>query len=77
MRKVKNVTPHEDYKLNLVFDNNEVRLFDVKPYLEKGIFCELKDPAYFNSVKLFFDSIQWPHGQDFDPDHLYIEGQIR
>jgi hypothetical protein len=28
------VTPLEDYKLSLTFDNDEKRIFDVKPYLE-------------------------------------------
>ena len=27
----------------LRFDNSEQRVFDVKPFLEKGIFRELKD----------------------------------
>jgi hypothetical protein len=73
-RKVKSVKPIENYEVEIVFDNNDIKIFDVKPYLDKGIFTELKNKDYFRKVKVLFDSIAWPHGQDFDPDHLYIEG---
>ncbi|VUZ25685.1 Uncharacterised protein [Acetobacterium wieringae] len=33
-----NVEPLNDYKLLLTFDNGEKRIFDVSPYLDKGIF---------------------------------------
>ena len=67
------VRPNSDYTLTLVFSNGEVRLFEVKPYLEFGIFRELNDKSLFNSVKPFLGSIQWQNGQDFCPDTLYIE----
>ena len=71
--RVASVKPNPDYTLTLVFSNGEVRVFDVKPYLEFGIFRELKDKSLFNSVKPFLGSIQWQNGQDFCPDTLYIE----
>ena len=75
MRKVLSVKPLPRFELELRFDTQEVKVFDVKPYLEKGVFAELKDPGYFSRVAVFLDSIPWPHGQDFDPDHLYEEGR--
>lgn len=73
--RLKAVKAREDYILWLLFDNGELRLFDVSPYLEKGFFQELKQVGYFASVGLFLGSVQWPHGQDFCPDTLYLEGQ--
>ncbi len=67
------VRPHPDYTLTLTFTNGEVRTFDVRPYLDTGIFCELRDRRYFNSVRPFLGSIQWQNGQDFCPDTLYLE----
>ena len=64
-----------DYKLELTFDNGETRLFDVRPYLDKGIFTELKDSTYFRSVRLAFGSIALPHEQDFGPESLYVESR--
>ena len=71
--RVKEVKPNPDYTLTLTFTNDEVKIFDVKPYLEKGIFKELKDLSSFNSVKPFLGSIQWKNGQDFCPDTLYLD----
>ncbi|MDZ7667173.1 MAG: DUF2442 domain-containing protein [Desulfotignum sp.] len=71
--RVKKVTPNLDYTITLTFENGEQKIFDVKPYLNKGIFQELKDPKKFNSVKPCLGSIQWQGGQDFCPDTLYVE----
>jgi len=71
--RVKAVKPNPDYTLTLLFDNGEVRLFDVKPYLGLGIFSELGDLSLFNSVRPFLGSIQWQNGQDFCPDTLYLD----
>lgn len=73
--RVINVTPNSDHTITLTFDNNEVRVFDVKPYLDKGIFRELRDPYYFNSVRPLLGSIQWQNGQDFCPDTLYLDSK--
>ncbi len=71
--RVKAVKPDADYTLILHFTNGEVRCFDVKPYLERGIFKELRDYKVFNSVRPFLGSVQWAGGQDFCPDTLYLD----
>lgn len=73
--RVKNVTPNNDYTVTLTFQNDEIRVFDVNPYLDKGIFQELRDMRLFNSVRPFLGSIQWQNGQDFCPDMLYMDGE--
>lgn len=73
--RIKKVHPSDDYTLNIVFENNEEKVFDVKPYLEKGIFKQLKDRRIFNSVKPFLGSIQWINGLDLCPDTLYLESK--
>jgi hypothetical protein len=65
----------DDYQLELSFDTGETRLFDARPYLDKGIFTELKDVSYFRSVRLAFGSVAWPHEQDFGPESLYAESR--
>lgn len=71
--RVKAVQPNVDHTLTLTFTNEEVRLFDVNPYLDKGIFNELKELRYFNAVSPVLGSIQWENGQDFCPDTLYMD----
>ena len=67
------VRPNPDYTLILTFANGEVRTFDVKPYMNIGIFRELQDQRNFNSVRPSLGSIQWQTGQDFCPDTLYLD----
>ncbi len=71
--RVINVKPNPNYTLSIRFSNGEIKVFDVKPYLEIGMFMELKDISLFNSVKPFLDSIQWSNGLDLCPDTLYEE----
>jgi len=73
--RVKEVQPKSDYMLELIFTNNEKKLFDVKPYLDKGNFIELKDRSVFNSVRPFLGSIQWENGLDLCPDTLYLDSK--
>ncbi|RKZ35191.1 MAG: DUF2442 domain-containing protein [Gammaproteobacteria bacterium] len=73
--RVEHVKPNLNYTITLTFNNGEVKVFDVKPYLDKGIFRELKEISLFNSVKPFLGSVQWQNGQDFCPDSLYLESK--
>jgi hypothetical protein len=70
---IKGVAVLPDYHLLLTFENSEQRVLDVRPYLDQGIFRELKDPSLFNSVRVQFDTIEWANGADLDPEMLYEE----
>lgn len=70
---ITDVKPQDDYQILLTFDNGEVRIFDMKPYINKGFFKQLQDKNYFKTVKPHFDSIQWANGQDLSPDTLYLD----
>jgi len=76
MRKVIEVYPLPQYKLQVVFDTMEVRYFDVTPYLGKGIFKALANEDYFNQVAVKFDGVAWPNEQDLSPDTLYLLGKL-
>ncbi|WP_035270702.1 DUF2442 domain-containing protein [Desulfitibacter alkalitolerans] len=65
------VKPLSDYQLLLTFENGEKRIFDMKPYLDKGVFKELEDEEKFKSVRVSFDSIEWSNQADIDPEFLY------
>ena len=72
---VKSIEPLNNYQLKISFDNGEQRLFDASPFLEKGIFRELKDESYFKSARVVFGSVEWPNEQDFSYDTLYLLGK--
>ncbi len=71
--RVKTVKPIVNYRLLIGFENGEVRIFDVNPYLDKGIFKELKSMEKFNSVKVVEGTVQWINDADFCPDTLYLD----
>ena len=68
-----NVLPLDNYQLQLTFENGEKRKFDMNPYLDFGIFKELKDVSLFNTVHVSFDTIEWENEADLDPELLYRE----
>jgi len=74
---VNKVKALDDYKLELVFENKETRIFDVKPYLDTGLFKKLKDKNLFKMVKVSYDTIEWPEGIDLDPEVLYEKSKVR
>ncbi|GHV03001.1 hypothetical protein FACS189485_04990 [Spirochaetia bacterium] len=65
------VTPLEDYKLSLTFDNAEKKIFDVKPYLEDTYYAPLKNLTIFRSVKINPITVEWLNEIDICPDELY------
>jgi hypothetical protein len=73
VKKVVSVRSNKDFSLDLKFNDGSARRFDVKPYLDLGVFTELKDLNYFSQVKIAFGTVQWPHEQDISPETLYIE----
>jgi hypothetical protein len=62
-----------DFKLLILFENGERRLFDISSYLDHGVFRDLRDPAMFNSARISFDSVAWANGADVCPEVLYRE----
>ena len=48
----------QDFLLRLTFKNGEVKIFDLKPYLEIGIFKDLKEARIFNTAKVNFDTVE-------------------
>jgi len=74
---VKKVKPLNDYNLELTFENNEIKIFDVKPYMDTGLFKTLKDEKLFKMVKVSYDTIEWPNKVDLDPEVLYEKSKVK
>jgi hypothetical protein len=71
--RARDVQSNQDYSLTLTFENGEIRVFDVSPYLEKGLFQQLKNRALSNSARSLLGSIRWSNGLDLCPDILYLD----
>ena len=69
------VHPLDDYQLEVVFENGERRVFDVRPYLQRGVFVRLQNRAAFQAARVVAGSIEWPGGLDLSYDTVYLESQ--
>ena len=69
--RLKTVKPLANYDLLLKFENGEKRVFNVSPWLDKGVFRALRDKTLFQKVKISFDTVEWPNGADLCPEVLY------
>lgn len=72
---VKSVKALDDHQLALEFENGEQRVFDMKPYLTRGIFIRLQNHALFQAAWVVAGSVEWPGGLDLSYDTLYLESQ--
>jgi len=71
MESVIRVVPHNDFSLELWFDTGDHRLFDARPYLNRGVFTRLQDVALFNQAFVALDTVCWPGDLDIAPETLY------
>ncbi len=61
------------FRLQLVFSTGEVRIFDLTPHLNDGVFRQLRDPASFASARVVAGSVEWVGDIDLSYDTLYLE----
>ncbi len=71
---IKAVEPRDDYTLVLTFADGTMKLFDMRPYLDKGVFRELNNIEVFKTVRVSFNSVSWANDIDFDPEAMYDLG---
>jgi hypothetical protein len=72
---VKVVRPSENFRIYVEVENGSKGYFDMKPYLDRGIFKELKNEAYFRTVGIVHGAVTWPNEQDIAPETLLAELQ--
>lgn len=71
--KVTSVRAMANYRLHLNFTNGEQRVFDVSPFLDKGVFRQLRESSTFASAKVVAGSVEWPGEIDLSYDTLYLD----
>lgn len=72
-RDVKAVKPLSDFRIYVEIENGSKGVFDLKPYLDHGIFRELRNVHYFNQAGILFGAVTWPNEQDIAPETLLAE----
>ena len=70
--QVTRLTPQVRHRLLLEFDNAETRLFDLTPYLDKGVFRSLRESPDFARARVVDGSVEWPGEIDLSHDTSYL-----
>lgn len=65
------VKTSQDFKLHLEFENGEMRIFDMAPYLDKKPFLHLKAFPMFAQAFVDYGTVVWPEYIDIAPETLY------
>ncbi len=68
---VKSVIPQKDYTLLLTFENNERRLYNALPLLEKDLYAPLKNIVFFMKATAAYGTVIWNDEIDIAPEALY------
>ena len=68
----KEVAPLDNYKIEVIFENGEKRIYDMSQLIEKPFYRNIKNPAIFKTVKVADITIEWVTGEDICPDELYF-----
>lgn len=71
LRDVVAVTTHKDFTLELVFENEERRIFDMKPFFDKKPFTRLCNSPLFFRASVQYGIVVWPGNLDIAPETLW------
>lgn len=75
MEAVTSVKTMPDYCLEITFNTGDVKLFDIKPYLDRGLFSRLRDVNLFKQAHVAYDTVCWPGNLDIAPETLFDRGK--
>ena len=65
------VEAHKNNTLLIIFENQEKRLFDMTPYLDKKPFTTLKGSPLFMKARVAYGTVVWPGNIDIAPETLW------
>jgi hypothetical protein len=71
MIRVVDVDYIKDYTLSITFSDGVSKVVDLQPYLNGGVFEQLKDLSQFRQYGLNHWTIEWACGVDLAPEFLY------
>lgn len=67
----KKVEVLENYKLKILFDNGEQKIYDMEKNIKEKFYRNLENSDYFKTVKVSGITLEWENGEDIDPNELY------
>ena len=68
---VKEVQPQNDYTLIITFADGTKKIYNARHLLDKAIYAELRNIAFFLKAKVDCGTVVWNDDIDIAPEHLY------
>ena len=72
--RIKKVIANDNYELFVTYINGESKKYDMRSQLNKDYYKKLKNIDYFKLAKNA--EVEWPDGEDIDPNELYEKSEI-
>ena len=69
--KITRAEYQDRYRVQLWFNNGEVRIADLSESFVGPVFEPLRDVQYFKNFQIVYNTLQWENGADFAPEYLY------
>lgn len=69
--RIENVKPLNNFCLEITYVSGEIKLYNMKKNLKLKYYKNLNNIGYFKLVKSVQTTIEWPNGEDIDPNELY------
>ena len=73
--KVLSAIANDDFTLTITFSTNEVKMFNMKPYLKYKVFESIKNIKEFRKIHIDFGTVCWQNGEGLSNDSFYIKGK--
>lgn len=70
LKKVIQVRPNRDYTVHVYLEDGHIKLFDMKPFLNKGVFKQISNlDSFVNLCTVMNGTLSWDLSGVFDPTH--------
>ena len=69
--RIDSVEPLDNFCLKITYITGEKKIYDMKKYLQYEFYKRLNNVGYFKLVKSVQTTLEWPNGEDVDPNELY------
>lgn len=69
-------TPHEDYTIDLIFEDGSHRIYDARPLLQEKCWSSLNDLDFFLGGRAAHGTVAWSDMIDIAPEALYYDSVV-
>jgi Protein of unknown function (DUF2442) len=69
LKKVIQVRPNSDFTVHVYFNDGKIKLYDMKPFLIRGVFLKISDiNDFLNKCTVMNGTLAWDLSGKFDPN---------